>query len=140
MTDRLSSGPAAVFRRNSGMIRFASVVMIASATIFGGLLSADADAQTVTVEQYQHPKGEKDLNFNKPYLEGIKDGLIAYNMSVEDKLFCLGGMPPVLTFERASDTLLHWARKRGGDAAGLPLGLALLYSLKEAFPCRGTPR
>jgi hypothetical protein len=122
------------------MIRFASVVMIASATIFGGLLSADADAQTVTVEQYQHPKGEKDLNFNKPYLEGIKDGLIAYNMSVEDKLFCLGGMPPVLTFERASDTLLHWARKRGGDAAGLPLGLALLYSLKEAFPCRGTPR
>jgi hypothetical protein len=122
------------------MIRFASVVMIASATIFGGLLSADADAQTVTVEQYQHPKGEKDLNFNKPYLEGIKDGLIAYNMSVEDKLFCLGGMPPVLTFERASDTLLHWARKRGGDAAGLPLGLALLYSLKEAFPCKGTPR
>jgi hypothetical protein len=122
------------------MIRFASVVMIASATIFGGLLSADADAQTVTVDQYQHPKGEKDLNFNKPYLEGIKDGLIAYNMSVEDKLICLGGMPPVLTFERASDTLLHWARKRGGDAAGLPLGLALLYSLKEAFPCKGTPR
>lgn len=122
------------------MIRFASVIMIASATIFGGLLCADADAQTVTVEQYQHPKGEKDLNFNKPYLEGIKDGLIAYNMSVEDKLFCLGGMPPVLTFERASDTLLHWARKRGGDAAGLPLGLALLYSLKEAFPCKGTPR
>ena len=122
------------------MIRFASVIMIASATIFGGLLCAVADAQTVTVEQYQHPKGEKDLNFNKPYLEGIKDGLIAYNMSVEDKLFCLGGMPPVLTFERASDTLLHWARKRGGDAAGLPLGLALLYSLKEAFPCKGTPR
>jgi hypothetical protein len=122
------------------MIRFASVIMIASATIFAGLLCADADAQTVTVEQYQHPKGEKDLNFNKPYLEGIKDGLIAYNMSVEDKLFCLGGMPPVLTFERASDTLLHWARKRGGDAAGLPLGLALLYSLKEAFPCKGTPR
>jgi hypothetical protein len=114
--------------------------MIASATVFGGLLSADANAQTITVEQYQHPKGEKDLNFNKSYLEGIKDGLIAYNMSVEDKLFCLGAMPSVLTFERASDTLLHWARKRGGDAAGLSLGLALLYSLKEAFPCKDTPR
>jgi hypothetical protein len=122
------------------MIRFAGVVMIASATIFAGLLCADANAQTLTVEQFQHPKGEKDLNFNKSYLEGIKDGLIAYNMSVEDRLFCLGGMPPVLTFERASDTLLHWARKRGGDAAGLPLGLALLYSLKEAFPCKGTPQ
>ena len=122
------------------MTKFACVVMIASATIFCGLPCADANAQALTVDQYQHPKGEKDLNFNKPYLEGIKDGLIAYNISVEDKLFCLGGMPPVLTFERASDTLLHWARKRGGDAAGLPLGLGLLYSLKEAFPCQGTPR
>jgi hypothetical protein len=123
------------------MTRFACVVMIAStATLLGGLLSSGANAQTVTIEQYQHPKGEKDLNFNKSYLEGIKDGLIAYNMSLEDKLFCLGGMPPVLTFERASDTVLHWARKRGADTASLPLGLAMLYSLKEAFPCKSAPR
>ena len=115
---------------------FARAVMIASATVFlARLLATDASAQTVTVDQYQHPKGEKDLNFNKPYLEGIKDGLIAYNMSVEDRQFCLGDGLPVLTFERANDTLLQWARKRRGDAAGLPLGLALLYSLKEAFPC-----
>ena len=115
---------------------FARAVMIVSATaVSGGLLSTDASAQTITVEQYQHPKGEKDLNFNKPYLEGIKDGLIAYNMSVEDKLFCLGDGLSVLTFERANDTLLQWARKRRGDAASLPLGLGLLYSLKEAFPC-----
>jgi hypothetical protein len=118
----------------------ACAVMIASAAIFCGLLSADANAQTLTVEQYQHPKSEKDFNFNKPYLEGIKDGLIAYNISVEDKLFCLGGMPPILTFERASDTLLQWARKRRGESGSLPLGLGLLYSLKEAFPCKGTPR
>ena len=115
---------------------FARAMMMASATAFlGGWLSTDASAQTITVEQYQHPKGEKDLNFNKPYLEGIKDGLVAYNMSVEARLFCLGDGPSVLTFERANDTLLAWARKRRGDAAGLPLGLALLYSLKEAFPC-----
>jgi lipopolysaccharide export LptBFGC system permease protein LptF len=120
---------------------FARAVMIASATAFlGGWLAPDASAQTITVEQYQHPKGEKDLNSNKPYLEGIKDGLIAYNMSVEDRLFCLGEGLPVLTFERANDTLLQWARKRRGDAGGLPLGLGLLYSLKEAFPCKGTPR
>jgi hypothetical protein len=120
---------------------FARAVMIASAIVFsGGWPSTDARAQTVTVEQYQHPRGEKDLNFNKPYLEGIKDGLIAYNMSVENRLFCLGDGPSVLTFERANDILLLWARKRRGDAAGLPLGLALLYSLKEAFPCKGTPR
>jgi len=122
------------------MIRIPYAVMIAAAAIFsGGLLCSDANAQTVTVEQYQHPKGEKDLIFNKSYLEGIKDGLIVYNISAEDKLFCLGGMPPVLTFERASETLLRWARKRGGDVAGMSLGLALLYSLKEAFPCKAAP-
>jgi hypothetical protein len=121
--------------------QFARVAIIVSAaTLLGGLLASGASAQTITMEQYQHPKGEKDLNFNKPYLEGIKDGLVAYNMSREDRLFCLGGNPPVLTFERANDVLLHWARKRGGDAAGLPLGLALLYSLKEAFPCASAPR
>lgn len=123
------------------MTKFSRVVMIASAaTLLGGLLSSGVNAQTVTLEQYQHPKGEKDLNFNKPYFEGLKDGLLAYNTSLEDRLFCLGGMPPVLTFERASDTVLLWARKRGGNAAGLSLGLALLYSLKDAFPCKGTPR
>ena len=123
------------------MIKFSCAVMIALVTIFsGGLLASDANAQTLTVEQYQHPKGERDLNFNKPYLEGIKDGLIAYNMSLEDKLFCLGGMPPVLTFERASDIVLHWARKRGADVGGSQLALSLLYSLKEALPCKGVAR
>ncbi|MGZ3320230.1 MAG: hypothetical protein ACXU9C_04540 [Xanthobacteraceae bacterium] len=121
--------------------QFARAVVIASmAALLGGLLASGASAQAVTMEQYQHPKGEKDLNFNKPYLEGIKDGLIAYNMSVEDRLFCLGGNPPVLTFDRANDILLRWARKRGGEAVGLPLGLALLYSLKDAFPCASAPR
>jgi hypothetical protein len=119
------------------MIKSPCIAIIASTTLLlGGLPASDANAQTLTVDQFQHPKGERDLNYNKSYLEGIRDGLIAYNMSVEDKLFCLGGMPPVLTFEQASDTLLKWARKRKGDAAGLPLGLALLYSMKEAFPCK----
>ena len=123
------------------MTKFARVVMIAATTtLFGGWLASGANAQAVTVGQYQHPKGENDLNFNKAYLEGIKDGLMAYNTSSEDKIFCVGGMPPVLTFERASDTLLHWARKRGGDSSGLSLGLGLLYSLKEAFPCKATAR
>ncbi|THD49528.1 MAG: hypothetical protein E8A46_19985 [Bradyrhizobium sp.] len=123
------------------MIKSPGIAIIASITMLpGGLPASDANAQALTVEQFQHPKGERDLNYNKSYLEGIRDGLIAYNMSVEDRLFCLGGMPPLLTFEQASDTLLKWARKRKGDAAGLPLGLALLYSLKESFPCKSPPR
>ena len=117
-----------------------AVILASAAALLAGSLASGASAQTVTLEQYQHPKGEKDLNFNKPYLEGIKDGLIAYNMSLEARLFCLGGDPPVLTFDRANDILMRFARKRGGEAAGLPLGLALLYSLKDAFPCTGAPR
>ncbi len=137
---RLSEIPH-IARAFGRVTKFARVVIMASAaTCLGGLLAPGVNAQTITMGQYQHPKGEKDLNFNKPYLEGLKDGLIAYNMSLEGRLFCLGGNPPVLTFERANDILLHWARKRGGDAAGLPLGLALLYSLKEALPCTSAPR
>jgi hypothetical protein len=54
------------------------------------------------------------------------------------QLHIVGGDLPVLTFDRANDILLRWARKRAGEAVGLPLGLALLYSLKGA--CTGAPR
>lgn len=118
------------------MMKSSCAAMIASTALVLALLATDANAQTMTVDQYQHPKGEKDLNFNKTYLEGIKDGLVAYNMSSENKLFCLGENPSVLTFEQASDMLMAWARKRKGGATGLPLGLALLYSVKEAYPCK----
>jgi hypothetical protein len=128
-------------RRGFGMIKFARVVFVASATLFvGGWFASDAIAQTLTVEQFQHPKSDKDMNFNKTYLLGIKDGLMALNVSSEDKSFCIGGEIPDLPFDRASDILLHWARKRGGDAASLPLALAMLYSLKDAFPCKGSSR
>ena len=73
------------------MIKSPGIAIIAStALLLGGLPASDANAQALTVEQFQHPKGERDLSYNKSYLEGIRDGLIAYNMSVEDKLFCLG--------------------------------------------------
>lgn len=123
------------------MTKFNRIVLIASAAALSAALSCfGANAETITIDQYQHPTSEKDLSFNKAYLEGVKDGLVAYNMSLETKLFCLGGMPPVLTFERASDIVLHWARKRGADVGGSQLALSLLYSLKEALPCKGAAR
>ena len=123
------------------MTKFNRVARIASAAALSAALSCfGANAETITIDQYQHPTGEKDLSFNKAYLEGVKDGLVAYNMSLETRLFCLGGMPPVLTFERASDIVLHWARKRGADVGGSQLALSLLYSLKEALPCKAVAR
>ena len=97
-------------------------------------LSTNAYSQTVTVEQYRHPQNEKDLSINKAYFSGIKDGLIAYNMRAEEKLFC-SPEASTLTFERGSELLIRWARKRGSSADSLPLSLSVLQSLQEAFPC-----
>jgi hypothetical protein len=113
---------------------------VAATALFGVLQCSAASAQTVTVEQFQHPKNEAEISFNKAYLAGIKDALLAYNMSQEARYFCIGGTPPELSFERASDILVRWARKRRGNSDGLPLGLAMLYSLRDAFPCKGKPQ
>jgi len=102
--------------------------------LFRIFFCTDAYAQTVTVEQYRHPQNEKDLSTNKVYFNGIKDGLVAYNMRAEEKLFCSPGAS-TLTFERASELLIRWARKRGSSADSLPLSLSVLQSLQEAFPC-----
>src|SRR3974390_3125610 len=99
----------------------------------------NAYSQTLTVEQYQHPQNEKDLSINKAYFNGIKDGLVAYNMRAEEKLFCSPEASP-LTFERASALLIRWARKRGSSADGLPLSLSVLQSLEEAFSCSNQHR
>jgi len=117
------------------MNRFDRGVTIASSvTLFIVLLSFSANGQAVTMEQYQHPKNENDLNFNKAYLAGIRDGLIDYNMSSETKLFCMP-LNYVITFEQANDIAMRWAHKKSINADKLPLGLALLYGLKETFPC-----
>jgi hypothetical protein len=109
-------------------------VFALAVVLFRIFLCANAYAQTVTVEQYRHPQNEKDLSINKAYFNGIKDGLVAYNMRAEEKLFC-SPEASTLTFERASELLTRWARKRGSGADGLPLSLSVLQSLQEAFPC-----
>jgi hypothetical protein len=77
------------------MLGHARIVTIASATALLGLsLCLDAQAQTVTLAQFQRPKTAKDLEFNKTYLLGVTDGLIAYNSGLDDKLFCIPGLVP----------------------------------------------
>jgi len=94
-----------------------------------------AQAQTVTLGQFQHPKSAKDLEVNRAYLVGAAEALIAYNAAAEGKLFCLPGLVPKLTFEEANDLVLHWARKTSGST-GISLASALLFGLRAAHPCR----
>jgi hypothetical protein len=114
------------------------LVIIIALLIAISLVSA-AIAQVVTIEQFVHPQTEKDMSANKSYFNGIKDGLVAYNMAAEEKLLCLPEASN-LTFERASEILIRWSRKRGTGAASLPLGLSLLQSLEEAFLCANRDR
>ena len=121
------------------MLGSARIVTIASAAALLGLsLCLDAQAQTITLAQFQHPKTAKDLEFNKTYLLGVTDGLIAYNSGLDDKLFCTPGLAPKITFDQANDIVMRWARKTSGSV-DIPLGHALLNGLRDAYPCRQQP-
>lgn len=98
-------------------------------------LSLGAQAQGLTVAQYQHPRTPQDLTHNKAYLVGVADGLISYNLVVEKKRFCVPGLMPHLTFDQANDIMLRWARKASGGA-DLPVARAMYFALTKAYPCR----
>ena len=117
------------------MTRFFRVPATAAVlALFCALLPFNAHAQTFTMGQYRHPHSEAEMNSNKAYLTALRDGLIAYNMSADTKLFCTPGNP-YLPFEQLSEIVMRWARKKNVDADKLPLGLVLLYGLKETYPC-----
>jgi hypothetical protein len=101
---------------------------------FGVLLSFAANAQTVGLESYLHPKNEEYRTFNKLYLAGVVDGLIVYSLAGADKLFCIPGKL-ALTTEQAENILLSWAKKQTKNTNDLPIGIALLGGLEETFPC-----
>jgi hypothetical protein len=113
---------------------------IAVALTIGLVLTGNAAAQGLTIDSYRRPNSQTELDFNKGYLTGLKDGLIAYNMTLDDKLFCLTGEIPTLSFDQANDLTMSWARKRGADSGGTSVSRALLTALRERYPCRGSAR
>jgi hypothetical protein len=113
---------------------------IAVALTIGLVLTGNAAAQGLTIDSYRRPNSQTELDFNKGYLTGLKDGLIAYNMTLDDKLFCLTGEIPTLSFDQANDLTMSWARKRGPDSGGTAIPRALLTALRERYPCRAGAR
>ena len=116
------------------MTGIARVVTIASTALLGLSLSFGAAAQTLTTDQYRHPKTAADLKYNKTYLMGVTDGLLAYNTSAEPRLFCPPGLLPKIGFDEANNLVMRYAHKASG-AADLPLGRVLLFGLRQAYPC-----
>ena len=95
-----------------------------------------ASAQARGSEQYQHPSEPKFETFNRLYLAGVRDGLIAYSVNAKEHLFCL---PPttVLTPEQTEDIMLRFAEKKHLPG-NILIALPLLGGLKEAYPCDKT--
>ena len=117
------------------MTGFARGVTMASVALMGISLSSGATAQTLTTEHYRHPRTADDLRFNKTYLMGVADGLIACNISARPRLFCPPGVLPSISFDEANELVMRYARKASG-ATDLPLGRVLLFGLQQAYPCR----
>ena len=98
------------------------------------LASSSASAQTVRLDQYQHPSEPRFKVFNQVYLKGLVDGLVAFSVAQDarDRFFCI---PPkmAITVEQAEDIMLRFAEKK--QLLGtVPIGVPLLGSLKDAFP------
>ena len=117
--------------------RVSSVIIIfAIATILPSTLKA----QTVRLGSYLNEQKEDFVIFNKTYLAGAFDGLEAYNIEAEHKLFCL---PPKLALrkEQMDDMVRRWSKEwqpklPANDLENITIGDALLLALKETFPCQ----
>ncbi|MEW6640989.1 MAG: Rap1a/Tai family immunity protein [Pseudomonadota bacterium] len=98
-------------------------------------VSTAAGAQTVRWKEYLHPEKPAYKEFTQLYLAGVRDGLIAYGVTTQEKLFCLPAKL-VLTNEQLDDIMKRWADKQTANLDSTPMAAILLAALKDAFPCR----
>jgi hypothetical protein len=100
-------------------------------------IASSANAATVLFKDYKNPSDDLARTFNKIYLDGLKEGVITFNVALVQggklPLFC---PPPkmALTMEQAEDIMLREA-KMAGDPGSTPIAIVLLAGLRETFPC-----
>ena len=100
-------------------------------------VASSASVATVIFKDYKNPRDELTRNFNKLYFDGVKDGLIAFNVALvldgKSPLFCL---PPKMgmTVEQADDIMMRMAETAAPDPH-TPISSVLLAGLRETFPC-----
>jgi hypothetical protein len=103
------------------------------------LAAAPVAASDVRLYSYRNPQNERFRIFNHLYLDGVRAGLIAYNVRIKSR----GGQPAfcmpedlVMTTEQTEDIMLKSADKRA--AKGMLIALLLLAGLQDTFPCEKT--
>ena len=104
------------------------------------LAAAPAAAADVRLESYRNPKNETFRTFNHLYLDGVRAGLMAYNVWLTRRggqpAFCMPG-DFVLGIEQTEEIMLKAAEKR--KAAGdMLIAIPLLAGLRDTFPCEKT--
>lgn len=103
------------------------------------LAAAPAAAADVRLDSYRNPEKESFRNFNRLYLDGVRAGLISYNLLLKRRggqpLFCMNDL--ALNTEQTEEIMLKSADKRAapGDMLIAPL---LLLGMQDAFPCDKT--
>jgi Rap1a immunity proteins len=100
-------------------------------------IASGANASTLRLKNYMAPEDEKQRILNAVYLDGLKDGLMAFNIALRRTgaapLFCL---PPTLalTSDQTDDILMQEAKsQRYPD--DMIVSIVLLAGLRKAFPC-----
>jgi hypothetical protein len=100
-------------------------------------IASNADASTLRLKNYLAPEDEKQRILNAMYLDGLKDGLIAFNIVLgrtgAKPLFCL---PPTLalTPDQADDILMREV-KNHPYPDDMIVSIVLLAGLRKTFPC-----
>jgi len=104
---------------------------------FLALATAPVAASDVRLDSYRNPENERFRIFNHLYLDGVKAGLIAYNVRIKSR----GGQPAfcipddlAMTTEQTEEIMLRSADKRSAKGDML-IALLLLAGLQDTFPC-----
>jgi hypothetical protein len=100
-------------------------------------IASSANASTLRLKNYIAPEDEKQRILNAMYLDGLKDGLIAFNIVLgrtgAAPLFCL--LPTLaLTPDQADDILMREAKSRPYPD-DMIVSIVLLAGLRKTFPC-----
>ena len=100
-------------------------------------VASGANAATLRLKNYLAPEDEKQRILNAVYLDGLKDGLIAFNVVLPRTgaapLFCL---PPTMVFtpEQADDIVMREAKSHPYPD-DMIVSIVLLAGLRKTYPC-----
>jgi hypothetical protein len=101
------------------------------------LTLSDANAASILLRTYKSPIDKADKAALKVYLDGVKEGIIMLNLTLQmegrQPFFC---QPQTLALnvEQAEEIMMRKAKKMA-DPDGVPISLILIHGLQDTFPC-----